>query len=196
MSKVIKQIEQTMEEMSSIAQKEVDKTTNFLSSKLYECRLSCGRIIFREKLVKGGKDGSASIIVPFTRDNKVLVIVEPRVFTKNTVGVGFPAGYIEDNEEAIIGAKRELLEETGYQAESMVQLDEFYQDEGCSCALNRIFLALNCDKIKEQNLDKDEIVKYFECTFEEVLELEKRGYIMGSNSKLAIAKVKEYRKGR
>ena len=78
----------------------------------------------------------------------------------------------------------------------MVQLDEFYQDEGCSSALNRIFLALNCDKIKEQNLDKDEIVRYFECTFEEVLELEQRGYIMGSNSKLAIAKVKEYRKGR
>lgn len=196
MSKVIKQIEQAMEEMSSISQREVEKTTNFLNSKLYECRLNCGRVIFREKLVKGGKDGSASIIVPFTRDNRVLVIVEPRVFTEKTVGVGFPAGYIESEEDAVEGARRELLEETGYQAESMVQLDEFYQDEGCSSALNRIFLALNCDKIKEQNLDKDEIVRYFECTFEEVLELEQRGYIMGSNSKLAIAKVKEYRKGR
>ena len=196
MSKVIKQIEQAMEEMSSISQREVEKTTNFLNSKLYECRLNCGRVIFREKLVKGGKDGSASIIVPFTRDNRVLVIVEPRVFTKKTVGVGFPAGYIESEEDAVDGARRELLEETGYQAESIVQLDEFYQDEGCSSALNRIFLALNCDKIKEQNLDKDEIVRYFKCTFEEVLELEQRGYIMGSNSKLAIAKVKEYRKGR
>lgn len=196
MSKVIKQIEQTMQEMCSVSQKEVEKTKNFLTSKLYECQLQCGRVIFRERLVKGGKDGSASVIVPFTRDNHVLVIVEPRVFTRKTVGVGFPAGYIEPAEDAVEGARRELLEETGYQAETMIQLDEFYQDEGCSSALNRIFLALNCDKIKEQNLDKDEIVKYFECTFEEVLELEKRGYIEGANSKLAIARVKEYRKGR
>lgn len=196
MSKVIKQIEQTMQEMQSISQKEVEKTKSFLTSKLYECKLKCGRVIFRERLVKGGKDGSASIIVPFTRNNHVLVIVEPRVFTRKTVGVGFPAGYIEPDEDAIEGARRELLEETGYQAETMIQLDEFYQDEGCSSALNRIFLALNCDKIKEQNLDKDEIVKYFECTFEEVLELEKKGYIEGANSKLAIARVKEYRKGR
>lgn len=196
MSKVIKQIEQAMEEMRSISQSEIEQTKSFLTSKLYECRLNCGRVLFREKLIKGGKDGSASIIVPFTSDNRILVIVEPRVFTQKTVGVGFPAGYIELEEDAIEGAKRELLEETGYQAESMVQLDEFYQDEGCSSALNRIFLALNCNKIKEQNLDKDEIVKYFKCTFEEVLELEKRGYIMGSNSKLAIARVKEYRKGR
>lgn len=196
MSKVIKQIEQAMEEMRSISQSEIEQTKSFLTSKLYECRLNCGRVLFREKLIKGGKDGSASIIVPFTSDNRILVIVEPRVFTQKTVGVGFPAGYIELEEDAIEGAKRELLEETGYQAESMVQLDEFYQDEGCSSALNRIFLALNCNKIKEQSLDKDEIVKYFKCTFEEVLELEKRGYIMGSNSKLAIARVKEYRKGR
>lgn len=196
MSKVIKQIEQAMEEMRSISQSEIEQTKSFLTSKLYECRLNCGRVLFREKLIKGGKDGSASIIVPFTSDNRILVIVEPRVFTQKTVGVGFPAGYIELEEDAIEGAKRELLEETGYQAESMIQLDEFYQDEGCSSALNRIFLALNCNKIKEQSLDKDEIVKYFKCTFEEVLELEKIGYIMGSNSKLAIARVKEYRKGR
>lgn len=196
MSKTIKQIEQAMKEMCSISHIEVEKSKSFLTSKLYECRLQCGRVIFREKLLKDGKDGSASIIVPFTRNNHVLVIVEPRVFTRKTVGVGFPAGYIESDEDSIEGARRELLEETGYQAETMIQLDEFYQDEGCSSALNRIFLALNCDKIKEQNLDKDEIVKYFECTFEEVLELEKRGYIEGSNGKLAIARVKEYRKGR
>ena len=196
MSKVIEQIEQTMQEMKSLAQIASQREGHFITSKVYECHLNCGRVIFREKLLKNGKDGSATIIVPFTKDNRILVVVEPRVFTRKTVGVGFPAGYIEEGEEAVMGAKRELLEETGYNAEEFIKLDEFYQDEGCSSALNRIFLALNCEKVKEQKLDRDEIVKYFVCNLDEVLELERRGYIEGANSKLAIMKVKEYWKGR
>ena len=189
-SKTILEIEEAMQEMQTTSMIEKPKVKQFLTSVLYECHLNCGRVIFREKLVKGGKDGSAAIIVPFTKDNRVLVIVEPRVFTKKGVGVGFPAGYIEPEEDELEGAKRELLEETGYQANDMIKLDSFYQDEGCSSAYNTIFLATNCEKVQEQHLDRDEIIKYFECTFEEVEELEKRGYIEGANSKLAIQKVK------
>ncbi len=195
-SKIIKKIENTIRDMQSITIREIPKDGTFLTSTLYECQLKCGRILVREKLIKGGKDGSAAIIVPFTKDNRVIIIIEPRVFTRRTVGIGFPAGYIEVDEDEITGAKRELLEETGYQAEEMVKLDSFYQDEGCSSAHNSIFLALNCQKVQSQQLDKDEIVEYFECTLDEVDELEQRGYIEGANAKLALCKVKQYMKGR
>lgn len=168
----------------------------FLSSETYECHLQCGRIVIREKLLKGKKEGSAAIIFALTKTGEVLLNVEPRVFTKETVSLGLPAGYIEPNETDEVGARRELLEEHGYQADEMILLDEFYQDEGCSSAFNKIFLALNASKVSEQHLDKDEIIRPFLCTFDEVLELNRLGYFKGANSKLAIERAKEYLKRR
>lgn len=186
-----KEILDTIEKFKTV-RKEIVPPRGFITTLGYECHLKCGKVVFREKLLKGMKDGSASIIVPMTMSNNILVVVEPRVHTSLTVGVGFPAGYIENDEDIISGAKRELLEETGYQADDMIHLDEFYQDEGCSAALNHIFLATNCIKVSDQNLDKDEFIKYFECSYDEVLELANLGYINGGNSKLALEKIKKY----
>lgn len=170
-----------------------DKISNpgFITSEKFKFNLNNNLVIMRERILKGGIDGSASIIFPMMGD-EILTIIEPRVFTKLTVGVGFPAGYIEDNETPIDAARRELLEETGYVAESLIELDSFYQDEGCSASLNYIFLALNIKKVKEQNLDKDEFIKYIFLNFDEILYLEEMNYIKGCNSKLAIEKVKKY----
>lgn len=185
-------LKQIVEEFKTLNYKEVENS-KFLTSKKYEFTLNNGKIITREKLLKNGKDGSASIIIP-VMNNEILTIIEPRVFTKLTVGVGFPAGYIEENENPIEAAKRELLEETGYQVENLIELDSFYQDEGCSSSLNHIFLANNIIKVGNQNLDKDEYIKYMFLNFDEILYLEETGYIKGVNSKLAIEKVKKYMK--
>lgn len=168
----------------------------FISSIACECRLNNGKLIVRERLVKGNGDGSAAIIIPMTIDQNVVLVVEPRVFTKETVGVGFPAGYIEPNEEPIISAERELREECGYVSKEMIHLDSYYQDEGCSAAYNQIFLALDCEKKYEQKLDRDEYIRYFECTFKEALELDKMGYIKSASGKLALEKAKTYLKRR
>lgn len=179
-----------------VKERKVEQENKFLQSKAYFFKLNNGLIIPREKLIKGNKDGSAAIIMPVLKNNEILTIIEPRVFTELTVGIGFPAGYIENGEEAIVGALRELKEETGYVSKEIFELDSFYQDEGISSALNHIFLALDCEKEYEQELDKYEIIKYMTFTYEELLELEKLGYIKGCNTKLALAKSKKYVKGR
>lgn len=179
-----------------VIKRDIEQKNKFLQSEAYYFKLNNGIIIPRERLVKGRKDGSAAIVMPVLKNNEILTIIEPRVFTDMTVGIGFPAGYIETKEEASVGALRELREETGYVPKEMIEMDSFYQDEGCSSALNHIFLALDCEKKYDQELDSDEIVKYMMFNYEELFELEKLGYIKGCNTKLALEKSKVYMKGR
>ena len=165
---------------------------HFVTTERYICTLNNGEDIVREKISKAKKDGSAVIIIPVTDKNEVIVTVEPRVFTEKTVGVGFPAGYIEDGEQPEVSALRELQEEVGVIPKKLIPLASFYQDEGISAAKNTAYLALGCTEGHERNLDEGEFVEYFKCSFNDVLQLQEEGYIEGSNSIIAIEKSKEY----
>lgn len=164
----------------------------FINVESYNCKLQNGIIISREKIVKGASNGNAVIIFPVTKEGNTLLVVQPRVFTKETVCVELPAGYLEKDEDPLTAGKRELEEETGYVPEEMKLLASFYQDQGCSAAYNHSMLALGCKKIKEQNLDKDEIIRYFECSFDEAVELVNRGYITDIQSQFTMEKAKPY----
>lgn len=163
----------------------------FIQTTRNKYTLNNGFTLTREIITKGGKDGSAAIIMPVV-DKEVLVVIEPRVATKSTVGIGFPAGYVENGEEPHIAAARELREETGYVAEKIIKLDSYYQDEGCISGINTLFLATGCTKQFGQSLDKDELVYYMTFTFKEMEELEEMGYITSGNAKLMIAKARKY----
>ena len=170
--------------------------SRFLKIEPYRCILQNGRVLKREKIVKNGRDGSAAIILPITQEGKAIVNVEPRVFTKETVAVGLPAGYIEQNESPEDAAKRELLEETGYVPKELIPLGSFYQDEGISGAKNHYFLAFGCEKVTDQSLDEDEIVKYLLVDIQDVEELLESGYMNGLNSAVTVERSKNYLKKR
>lgn len=164
----------------------------FLKVTSAKYHLNNGQEIIREKIVKNNKDGDAVVILPVTKENEIILTVEPRVHTKETVGIGLPAGYVEENENAVDAAIRELQEETGYQAEELVELgDGFYQDEGCYSAYNRIVLATGCVKISKQMLDESEFIHYFLCSIAEAYEMLDNGIIKGGNSQLALLRAKE-----
>lgn len=179
-----------------IKERLLQKNPEFITIYAHHYQLNNGMIIPREQIIKGGKDGSAVIIFPVTTKNEVITVVEPRVFTKTGIGIGFPAGYIETDETPEMAAQRELEEETGYTPKQLIHLISFYQDEGCSSAFNHSFLALDCIKIQDQKLDKDECTEYLKINQEEVEELIRLGYINGANSLLTYEKVKTYQKER
>lgn len=187
----LEELKYYLETLKTINLEKTDCKSTFLKSEVYNCKLNNGEIITREKLLKGNKNGSAAIVLPITTYGEVLLVVEPRVFTKKTVGVGLPAGYIEEGEDAKVSALRELKEETGYVTDNIINLGGFYQDMGCSSAYNECFLARDCIKIDKQKLDESEFIKYFTCYFDEALELIDLGYIQGGNSIITFDKVKK-----
>lgn len=184
----ILQIKSYLEELRTLDFDKLERESKFLSIESYKCHLNNGREIIREKILKGNIDGSAALVFAMTEDKEFILAVEPRVFTKETVDVGLPAGYIEKDEDPACAAKRELLEETGYEAKELIPIGKFYQDQGCSAACNHYFLAVGCKKVKEQNLDDGEFIKYALVDYDELRWLIDNNYIKGLNSAYAIEK--------
>ena len=170
----------------------IEKTGDFINVNKYLVELNNGEVITREKIVKGNSDGNASIVLPVTVDGNVILVVQPRVFTRSGVGIELPAGYVDENEDYEVAARRELFEETGYVPESVRLLGESYQDQGCSSAYNKSFLAEGCRKIGSQSLDSSEFIKYFECSVDELYELVELGMINDLQSQYTIEKAKQY----
>ena len=188
----IEELEKIIDSLKTIKKEKLTKEPRFIKSEVYRCHLNNDKTITREKILKNNRDGSAAIILPVTSDNKVVLTVEPRVFSKRTVGIGIPAGYIEDGEDSYTSALRELEEETGLVPDKLTKMGGFYQDMGCSSAYNETFLATGCKWLKNQNLDESEYIKYFECTYDEALELVDMNYIEGCNAVIALNKAKKY----
>lgn len=189
-----KELHNYIEELKTKRSILLEKYGEFLTVERHLIELNNGEVVRREKLLKNGKDGNASIILPITEDGEVLLVVQPRVFTSDGVSVELPAGYVDDKETYEEAARRELFEETGYVPEKLVWLGSFYQDQGCSGAYNQAFLAEGCRKIGNQKLDKDEVIRYFKCSIDEMFELVSMGKINDCQSQLAIERSKQYLK--
>lgn len=188
----LEELNEYVELLMTKRKKLMEMTGDFIKVNKYLVELNNGEVITREKILKGNNDGNASIVLPVTVDGNVILVVQPRVFTRRGVGIELPAGYVDVGEEYEDAAKRELFEETGYVPENIRLLGQFYQDQGCSSAYNKSFLAEGCRKIGSQSLDSSEFIKYFECSVDELYELVELGMINDLQSQYTIEKAKQY----
>jgi len=119
-------------------------------------------------------ESESAVILPFSTDGDVVVIDEWRHAVKR-YNRGLPAGSLEPGEDRTEGARRELREETGYEADEMEYLGGFEPANGFSDAYFHYFVAHGCEQVSDQSLDTDETIDVSTAAFEDLVDAIKAG---------------------
>lgn len=138
------------------------------------------KTITREKIVKnGGKD--SVIIVATDGNGNYILTFQTRINDK--IIAEFPSGYIENGEDVIEAAKRELKEETGYVSDNVTILDESYYSVGIDNSICYIVRMKN--SVKAFDVNSNENLTYGLFTEEQLKYLLNNNIMSGSLNKLA-----------
>ncbi len=112
--------------------------------------------------------------VALTADNKVIIARQYRPGPE-LIFEELPGGGVEAGEEPEAAARRELLEETGYEAGRMEHLGTLYKDAYTNTTWN-FFLARECRMTNiSQRLDIDEHIEVACISIEQLLENARSG---------------------
>jgi ADP-ribose pyrophosphatase len=97
-------------------------------------------------------------VVPVTPDNKIVLIRQFRHGIAE-VTLEIPGGMVDEGEEPGTSARRELLEETGYQAEEMIHIGTVTPNPAILSNRCHTFLARNARHVSEQALEGSEDIQ-------------------------------------
>ena len=111
----------------------------------------------------------AVVVLPFTSDGDVVVIEEWRQAVGRAT-LGLPAGTSESEDDDLrTAARRELAEETGYEASSLEPLCTVEPANGIANTVHHYFVARGCEPTGEQELDFNESIRVRTVDYDELL---------------------------
>ncbi len=114
------------------------------------------------------KRADTAVVFPVLPDGRILLIDQEQPGKRAFIGA--PCGRVKEGEDILEGAKRELLEETGYEAKEFVLWHAEQPISKIDWAVFT-FVAKGCKKVAEMNLDAGEKIKLRPVTFDEFIEL-------------------------
>ena len=114
-----------------------------------------------------------------TVEGKVLMVKQYR-HGLGEVGIELPGGVAEKDETPEQAARREVLEETGYEFENLEYLGKISANPSTTNNLMHMFVAVGGKKVADQKLDETEDVEVLHMTIDEVKNLIKQHKMMQS----------------
>jgi len=96
---------------------------------------------------------SAAIVLAVTTDNKFFCFRQTKYAVEGTSLAPVGGMLDEPNEKPLDAAKRELLEEMGYEASEWINLGSYILDPNRGIATMHLFLALNAKQVAKPNSD-------------------------------------------
>ena len=122
-----------------------------------------------------------AVVVPLRDDGKIVMVKQFRYpFQKFLLEM--PAGKLDDNENPINCAVRELEEETGYKAQNMIRLGSICTTPGFCTEVLHIFLARNLIPGNHNREEGEHGMEVFEFTLDEIEKKILAGEIVDSKS--------------
>lgn len=143
-----------------------------------KCELPDGRIMPSYYTIEFGDWVN---IIPVTRDKKVVLIKQYR-HSIGAVTIEIPGGSIDPKltEEPQRAAQREMEEETGYTSSRLELIGTQHPNPALLSNRMHTFIAWDCEKTKEQELDPYEDIETFEVSLSELKNLIETGKITHS----------------
>jgi len=135
----------------------------------------------------------ASVIIALFDDETILLEFQWRQPCEKAFWE-LPAGKLDPNEKASVCAKRELEEETGYQADQWYYLGRIHNAIGYSDEHLEFFLAKGL-KAGDRHLDEGECLEVYRLPFKEVKEMTLNGDITDVKTIIGVFWLEKYLKG-
>lgn len=132
-----------------------------------------------------------AIIVAITSNNMVPLVRQYKHGAGDII-TELPAGYMDEGEDPLAAAKRELREETGYTSNEWEKIGFAIRHPSKTRGDNiHIFLARNAEKTADQEFDENEDIEVIVKPFSEALTMAKSGEIVGIDSVLGLLLAEE-----
>lgn len=115
--------------------------------------------------------------VALTKNNDVVLVKQYRHGVRENL-LELPGGVVEEGEDPLAGAGRELMEETGYSAGKIVEVGRLYPNPAIQHNTLFCYLATDAELTGHQHFDETEEIEVHLVPLDELIEMVRQGKFM------------------